>query len=96
VNSDGNRISSRRIAELLYSQADLDQFQLVEKRNGLLELTLVAGSGSEIETSKYTQLLRELFGKYRKLRLRSARTIIPESSGKFRWVKAMSQKNLKC
>ncbi len=90
LTADGRRITSQRIADLMYSQPELDQFQLVEKRNSVLELTLVAKSESEIDSSKYQRILTDLVGENRKLRIRNARTILPESGGKFRWVKALA------
>ena len=90
LDAEGRRVTSQQIANLMYSQPELDQFQLIEKRNGVLELTLVAKPDCEVETSKYQRLLANLVGEDRKLRIRNARTILPESGGKFRWVKALS------
>jgi len=88
--SNGQRETSRQIAELMYAQPDLDQFQLVEKRNGAFELLVVASHGCELDKSKYQKLMVEVLGGRQRIQVRNVRTILPESSGKFRWVKARS------
>ena len=93
--SDGQQVTSQKIADLLYAQRELDQFQLVEKRNNVLELTVVAVQGAQPDNQKYERLLSELLGVNRKIRIRNARTILPESGGKFRWVKAMKKSSQK-
>ena len=86
---DGQWVTSFDIAEKLYSETGVDQFQLVEKRGDVLELTVVESSRQKFDQASIEKMIFELLGAKRRLRVRTARTLASEPGGKFRWVKAI-------
>ena len=89
THADGQWVTSFDIAEKLYSEPGVDQFQLVEKRGDVLELTVVESSRQKLDQASLQKIIAELLGTKRKLRIRTARTLASEPGGKFRWVKAI-------
>lgn len=91
INDEGAWVTSFDIAEKLYGELEVDQFQLNEKTFAVLELVVVPKEGVHLDLAHLEITIRELIGHQKKLRLRTARTIAPESGGKFRWVKTTSK-----
>ncbi|TWT33771.1 Phenylacetate-coenzyme A ligase [Posidoniimonas corsicana] len=93
-DSQGNWVTSNEIAEHIYRLPWVDQFQLVERREDLLEITVVIRQGLRPDEGQLSSYFRDRLGREVRLRIRTARSISPEPGGKFRWVKALPAKPL--
>jgi len=92
----GNWVSSAMLADRLYKVPWLDEFQLVEREDGVLDFTVVLEeSFKDMHLTQcreeLSSVLLEIIGEHRGIRLIAASSITPEPGGKFRWVKAQQQ-----
>lgn len=94
VNETGGITTSDSIMDLFYSREEIDEFQLIEKRPGKFELLVVASNGAVPTAEALTPQLGELIGQPVELEVFPVRTIKPEGSGKFRYVKSCSHERL--
>ncbi|MGH9337642.1 MAG: hypothetical protein ACRD21_28155, partial [Vicinamibacteria bacterium] len=86
----GRARTAETVGELLYREPGIDDFQLVEGSDGFWELSYVARPEERVEEKALEEKIRRELGIEGALRMRKVRTLLPESSGKFRHSKSRS------
>ena len=86
----GGWLTSFAIAEKFFSFPNVDHFQVIEKRNGSLVISVVPKPDEKIDPAMLESMFANLLGEPRKIKIRKVRSILPEEGGKFRWVKSNS------
>ncbi|MEQ8846453.1 hypothetical protein [Botrimarina sp.] len=87
VGADGTRVSSFAIAERLHRLPFVDEFQIVERPDSSLVLTLTPTPNASPDEAAARDAIAEELGPGRVVSVKTARTLPPEPGGKFRWVK---------
>ncbi|MGH9324895.1 MAG: phenylacetate--CoA ligase family protein [Vicinamibacteria bacterium] len=90
VTPEGRARTAETVGELLYREPGIDDFQLVEGSDGFWELSYVARPEERVEEKALEEKIRRELGIEGALRMRKVRTLLPESSGKFRHSKSRS------
>ena len=75
-------VTSSQIADLVLGSGEIEAFQLVEKSDGSLVLSVVGSDASNL-----TEELQELIGNEVDIKFRKVNSLRAEPGGKFRWVK---------
>ena len=94
VTDDEKVVTPEAVAKLLYGSGNVDQFQLIEQASGRCELRVVPVAGQTVNVDRLVALCRQLLGDGRVIKVREVRSILPETSGKFRHCKSSSYRRL--
>lgn len=91
VTRDGRVFTPDRVMDFFFGFDGIDEFQLVERRPGEFDLTVV---GPTSANGELPGALSEFLGEEVRTTVRRAKTIRPETGGKFRLVKSASYDRL--
>ncbi len=94
VTSQGKVVTNDQVMDFFYSRGDVDEFQLVEKRPGKMELLIVPRNGQPPQPEVFRDQLRAWLEDDINVTVYPVQTIKPETSGKFRFVKSSSYQKL--
>lgn len=94
VTDNGKTMTNDQLMDWFYHRPEIRQFQLVEKRPGKLDLLVVGRNGQADNTDQLSQDLRRFLGEDVDVTVYRVKTIKPEASGKFRFVKSCSYDRL--
>ena len=87
VTSKGKVITNDRFMDFFYQRPEISEFQLVEKQVGRMDLIVVSRNGNP-PSEALAQDLRAFLDDDVQVDVYPAKTIQPENSGKFRFVKS--------
>jgi len=94
VMPGGAAFTSDEIMDWFYSRDDVDQFQLLEKNAGHLEVLVVGRGDKKPADNGLRAELNDYLGGGMQIDVHAVKTIKPESSGKFRFVQSQSYQAL--
>lgn len=86
--ADGSLLSNDKIMDFFYQRPEIDQFQLIQRAPSEFELLVVPQPDHEPGANGLVAELKELLGHPQAVDLRVVASVAPETSGKFRFVKA--------
>ncbi|MAE68161.1 MAG: hypothetical protein CMJ18_28255 [Phycisphaeraceae bacterium] len=87
VTGDGGIVTNDQIMDFIYARGDVDEFQLTERTPGRFELLVVPAPGA-VTSSRVDHDVLALLGPGATVKRFDVRSIEPESSGKFRFVRS--------
>ncbi len=94
VADTGEVFTNDRVMDFFYPRPDVQDFQLVEKRPRNFELLVVPPQGVTLEVDRLTRETRSFLGQDAVVKVFPSKTIRPEESGKFRFVKSCTYEKL--
>lgn len=94
VRADGVLITPEVMSCLLYAQDAIDDFQLIESNPGQYELRCSVLPQGHCNLMELERACRQALGPQVRIKVRQVRSILPESSGKFRHCKSASYHRL--
>lgn len=90
ITRQGKVVTNDQVMDFFYNRDDVGEFQLVEKKQGKMELMVVSSNGQVPDGEQITSDLREFLEDDVAIDVYPVQTIKPEASGKFRFVKSQS------
>ncbi len=94
VTRQGKLVTSDQVMDFFYHRRDVSEFQIIEKRPGKVDLLVVPTNGQPPSESDLGHRLRALLEDDVDVTIYNVKTIKPEASGKFRFVKSCSFERL--
>lgn len=94
VTRQGKLVTSDQLMDFFYDHRDISEFQVIEKRPGKLDLLVVPRNGHPADHAQLGNRLRTLLADDVDVTVYPVKTIKPEASGKFRFVKSCSFERL--
>lgn len=88
IDDEGNAYTNDMLMDYFYDQPGVDDFQLIEKRPRRFELLVVPTPGGQLDLESLTRRVAEFLGRSAQVQCFTAKSIRPEESGKFRFVKS--------
>jgi len=90
VTGEGRPVTEEELLDLAYSDLGLEHFQLVERKRGQFDLSVVAQPGEDLDQAAIKSAFSDALDGPRRLDVFPAQTIHAEATGKFRFVKSAS------
>jgi phenylacetate-CoA ligase len=94
VTQNGKVITNDQMMDHFYSRDDVDEFQVLEKHPGRFELSVVPNNGSPPSDDNLRDHLRSILEDEADITVHTVKSIRPEASGKFRFVKSCTFERL--
>jgi len=94
VMNQGGVFTNDQLMDFFYQRDEVDQFQLVQQKGDRLDLTIVPSDGAALDLRNLASEVTDFLRADAPVRVFDARTIHPEVSGKFRFVKSSSYHKL--
>jgi phenylacetate-CoA ligase len=89
-NQKGDFFTSDQIFDFFHSFTEIDNFQLIEKSRGDLDLLVVPNNGARVDQEGIGEEFRRFFDMNASVKTYVVKTIKAEDGGKFRFVKSKS------
>ncbi len=93
VTCGGKIFTNDQLMDYFYGRTDVSEFQIIEKQPGKMDLLVVPTNG-DLPADQLKGDLRKLFDDEVEVNVFPVKTIKPEASGKFRFVKSASHERL--
>jgi phenylacetate-CoA ligase len=95
VTAAGKTITEEEFLDFFYFRLGLEHFQLVERKRGQFDLMVVAGPSQSLDVEAVRAATGDLLDAPERVDVFPTRTIYPEATGKFRFVKSASYGDLR-